>query len=72
MIHTIRLFLIVQAATFVVASLIHAGMFVSGYEHRQARIAESVIAIVLLAGLALTWGLTVAAWSPSDVARPRA
>jgi hypothetical protein len=123
MIHTIRLFLIVQAATFVVASLIHAGMFVSGYEHRQARIAESVIAIVLLAGLALTgvnrmwtrrvalivqgfallgtlvglftiaigigprtvpdviyhiaivivliWGLTVAARSTPDVARPR-
>jgi hypothetical protein len=28
---------------------------IQGYEHPQAQIAEGVIAIVLLAGLALTW-----------------
>jgi hypothetical protein len=28
---------------------------IRGYEHRQARIAESVIAAVLLAGLAWSW-----------------
>jgi hypothetical protein len=28
---------------------------IAGYEHQQARIAEGVIAIVLLVGAALTW-----------------
>jgi len=51
----IRLFLIFEAASFVFASLIHSGRLIQGYEHPQARIAEVVIAMVLLAGLALTW-----------------
>jgi hypothetical protein len=51
----IRIFLLVEAATFVVASLIHSGAFITGYEHQQARIAEGVIAIVLLVGAVLTW-----------------
>jgi len=52
---TIRLFLFLEAATFIIASLIHSGRLIQGYEHPQARIAEGVIAIVLLGGLALTW-----------------
>jgi hypothetical protein len=55
MVQTIRLFLLFEAATFVLASLIHAGVFISGYEHPQARIAEGVIAAVLLAGLILSF-----------------
>ncbi len=54
-IRTVRLFLLFEAATFAAASLVHAGVPVTGYEHRQARVAELVIAIVLLAGLASTW-----------------
>jgi hypothetical protein len=30
-------------------------VLVNGYEHQQARIAESLTALVLLAGLALSW-----------------
>jgi hypothetical protein len=47
--------MLVEAATFVAASLIHSGALVAGYEHRQARIAEGVIASVLLVAVALTW-----------------
>ena len=57
----IRFFLLLEGNTFGVASLIHAGALVEGYEHRQARVAESVIAVVLLGGLALT--ATVPAWT---------
>jgi hypothetical protein len=52
---TIRLLLLVEAASFIAASLIHSGMFISGHEHRQARIAEGAIAAVLSAGLILTF-----------------
>jgi hypothetical protein len=55
MTQTIRLFLLFEAATFVAAALVHSGALIDGYEHRQARTAESVIAVVLLVGLALTW-----------------
>lgn len=51
----IRLFMLFEAATFVVAALVHFGALIGGYEHRTAGIAESVIATVLLAGLLLTW-----------------
>jgi hypothetical protein len=51
----IRTFLLVEAANFIIASLIQSGRLISGYEHPQARIAEGVIALVLLTGLALTW-----------------
>ena len=47
--------MVVEAATFIVAAAIHGGLLIRGYEHREARIAESVIAIVLLAGATLTW-----------------
>jgi hypothetical protein len=52
---SIRALLLLEAAAFCTASLIHAGYLITGYQHREARIAESVIAIVLLAGAATTW-----------------
>jgi len=55
MMRAIRLFMLVEAVSFSVAAFIHSGGLIAGYEHRQARIAEGVIAIVLLGGLALTW-----------------
>jgi hypothetical protein len=51
---TIRLFLLVEGVSFVVAALVHFGVLVGGYQHRQAAIAESTIGVVLLAGLGLT------------------
>jgi hypothetical protein len=42
--------LLVEAATYVVASLIHFGVIVRGYEHHTAGTAEAVIAAVLLLG----------------------
>ena len=51
----VRLFLIVEALALFAASLIHRGLLIGGYEHREARIAETVIAVVLLVGLACTW-----------------
>jgi hypothetical protein len=51
----IRAFLLLEAAAFVAAALAHSGVLVDGYEHREARVAESVIALVLLGGLMLTW-----------------
>lgn len=52
---TLRLFMLLEAASFAAASLIHSGVFIVGYEHQEARIAEGVIATVLFVGLALTW-----------------
>lgn len=52
---TLRRFMLIEAATFIVAAAIHAGQLIAGYEHREARIAETVIAIVLLAGAMITW-----------------
>jgi hypothetical protein len=54
-IRAIRGFLLAQAMTFVLAALIHFGIVLGGHEHERARIAESVIALVLLAGFALTF-----------------
>ena len=51
----VRLFLLCEAAAFVIAALTHLGAMGRGYEHRQACIAESVIALVLLSGLALSY-----------------
>lgn len=55
MIHTIRLFILVEAVSFVAAALVHTGVFITGYEHPQARVAEGVIAVVLIIGLILTF-----------------
>ena len=51
MTRTIRRFLLLEAAAFLAASLVHGGWPISGYEHREARIAETTIVIVLLAGV---------------------
>jgi hypothetical protein len=51
----IRLFLIVECASFAAAALTHLGVLVRGYEHGAAATAESVIAAVLLVGLGVTW-----------------
>jgi hypothetical protein len=53
----VRLFLLVEGASFVMAALVHSGGLVSGYQHREATIAESVIAAVLLLAFGLTWVL---------------
>jgi hypothetical protein len=55
MVQTIQLFMLFEAVTFVAASLIHAGVLISGYEDPAARIAEGVIAAVLIAGLILSF-----------------
>jgi hypothetical protein len=50
-----RWFVLAEAASFATAALVHFGVLFHGYEHGKAGTAESVIAAVLLAGLALTW-----------------
>jgi hypothetical protein len=52
---TIRRFLALEAIAFIVAALVHAGVLLGGHAHPQARVAESVIAAVLLAGLVYSW-----------------
>ncbi|HEY7020948.1 MAG TPA: hypothetical protein VH349_07515 [Ktedonobacterales bacterium] len=52
---TIRLFLLIEGVGFLAAGLVHRGMFITGYAHQQASIAETSIAVVLLIGLGLTW-----------------
>jgi hypothetical protein len=52
---TIRLFLLLTGISFVVAGLVHFGVLIEGYAHRQAAIAESTIAVVLLVSYGLTW-----------------
>jgi hypothetical protein len=54
---TLRAIVLGEAATFAVAAAIHFGAILDGYGHRKAGIAESVIALVLLAGAALTWSV---------------
>lgn len=50
----LRALLLFEAVTFVTAAAIHFGAFLEGYEHHKAGTAESVIAVALLAGFALT------------------
>jgi heme A synthase len=46
-----------QAAIFLVAVSIHFGLLFPGYGHRAAGTAESIIALVLIAGLVMTFAL---------------
>jgi hypothetical protein len=55
MTRAIRLFVLIEGAAFIAAALTHFGLLIGGYEHQKAGTAESVIGIVLLVGLALTW-----------------
>jgi hypothetical protein len=48
----VRTFLLLEAAAFGAAALVHTGLLVQGHEHWRAAIAEAVIGTVLLAGLA--------------------
>lgn len=50
----IRRFLVLEVIGFALASLVHFGVLFSGYEHPKARIAEGIIASVLMVGLLLT------------------
>lgn len=49
-----RALLGLEAASFFLAATIHAGILLSGFEHREAMIAETVIGSVLLIGLVIT------------------
>ena len=51
----LRGFLLAEAGLLVAASLVHSGLLVQGHAHSQARIAEAVIAAVLLAAWALSF-----------------
>ena len=51
----LRLFLLFEGASFLIAGLIHLGLLVAGYQHQAASIAERTLAAVLFIGLALTW-----------------
>lgn len=50
-----RTLLAIEAASFLLAAAIHAGVLFGGYEHSEAMIAESAIGVVLVAGSAMTW-----------------
>jgi hypothetical protein len=50
----VRAFLCIEALAFGTAALVHAGVVIDGYRHREAMIAESVIAAVLTLGLAVS------------------
>ena len=50
----VRTFLSIEAIAFGLAALVHAGVLIGGYQHREARIAESLIAGVLALGLAVS------------------
>jgi hypothetical protein len=50
----LKLIVALEVLLFGAASLVHAGILATGYEHRQAATAEGVIALVLLAGLILS------------------
>ena len=51
----VRLFLLGEGLSFAAAALVHAGVLLGGHEHPQAKVAEGLIALVLLVGLALSW-----------------
>ena len=61
----IRGFLVFELVLFALASLLHRGILASGFEHSKAAVAESIIALVLAIGLA------VSVYSPNE-ARPAA
>jgi len=52
---TVRGFLLLQIAIFLLLVSIHFGLLIGGYRHRDAGTAELVIVAVLVAGLLVTW-----------------
>lgn len=59
-----RTLLLVEATTFLIASLAHSGLLMTGYEHYQASIVEAVLALVLYAAAAMSW--IKPAWTRND------
>ena len=55
MTRVIRSYLVVEAAIFFIAAAVHGGVLLGGYEHREARIAETAIAAALLLGAVVSW-----------------
>lgn len=53
----VRPFLLVEAAMFAAAASVHFGLTLDGFQHQRAGTAESVIALVLLVGLGLTYAI---------------
>ncbi len=51
----IRGLLLLEAAAFAVSALVHFGVVIHGYEHDDARLAESVISLILFLGFLVTW-----------------
>jgi len=51
----IRLFLSVEIIVFLAAALMHFGIIVKGHEHDKARIAETIIAVILFIGLLISY-----------------
>jgi hypothetical protein len=54
-VRTVRGFLLLQIAMFLVLMTIHFDLLIGGHGHPAAATTESVIALVLLLGLLLTW-----------------
>jgi hypothetical protein len=52
---TVRGFLLVEIAIFLLLTSIHFDLLISGYRHRDAGATEVLIAAVMVAGLLLTW-----------------
>lgn len=50
-----RAWLLAEALVFGLAAWVHSGRLLPGHAHVQARIAETVIALVLLASAAASW-----------------
>ena len=47
---SLRFLMLLESTAFLAAAAIHAGLLADGYEHREACIAETVIAVVLFGG----------------------
>lgn len=56
-----RAWMLTEALTLGIASMVHAGRIVPGFAHAQARTAEAVIAAVLVLASAATWWRPLAA-----------
>lgn len=52
---TARGFLLLEIAMFLVLVAVHFGVLINGYQHAAAATTESVIAVLLVCGLLLTW-----------------
>jgi hypothetical protein len=50
----LRAFLVAEILLFALASLLHRGILARGFEHAKAAVAESIIALVLAIGLAIS------------------